>query len=176
MSKHDIASRVKVRGFGGEEDLRAWVDIHNQPSVVFGTLRIPYTPEAFWARRFDSGNTERVLLAEVDGRVVAGAGFHIGRNRMVRTGSFGMGVDEDFQGQGIGSALMAAIVDLADNWYNLRRIELEVFADNLAGVALYKKFGFEVEGLYRKYAYRDGEYVDALPMARLRPDPWHERE
>jgi putative acetyltransferase len=83
-----------------------------------------------------------------------------------------MGVHEDYQGQGVGSALLAAIVDLADNWYNLRRLELEVYADNAAGVALYRKFGFEAEGLYKKYAFRDGQYVDALPMARLRPDPW----
>ena len=83
-----------------------------------------------------------------------------------------MAVDVAYQGQGVGSALLAAIVDLADNWYNLRRLELEVHADNAAGVALYEKFGFEVEGVYRKFAYRDGAFVDALAMARLRADPW----
>jgi L-amino acid N-acyltransferase YncA len=36
------------------------------------------------------------------------------------------------------------------------------------GIALYKKFGFEVEGTHRRLAFRDGEYVDAYSMARLK--------
>ena len=45
-------------------------------------------------------------------------------------------------------------------------------ADDLAyaaGIALYKKFGFEVEGTHRRLAFRDGEYIDAYSMARLKP-------
>ena len=63
---------------------------------------------------------------------------------------------------------MAAIVDLADNWLNLKRIELEVFVDNAAAIHLYEKFGFVIEGTKRKYAFREGEYVDTHVMARVR--------
>jgi putative acetyltransferase len=31
--------------------------------------------------------------------------------------------------------------------------------------------GFEVEGTLRRFAFRDGRYVDAFLMARLRPPP-----
>jgi len=48
------------------------------------------------------------------------------------------------------------------------RIELTVFADNPAAVALYKKFGFEIEGTGRNFALRNGEYVDAYYMARMK--------
>ncbi|RML92235.1 hypothetical protein APX70_200105 [Pseudomonas syringae pv. maculicola] len=51
---------------------------------------------------------------------------------------------------------------------NLHRVELTVYADNEAAQGLYRKFGFEVEGRLRNYAVRDGAYVDALSMARLR--------
>ena len=68
----------------------------------------------------------------------------------------------------IGTALMEAAVDLADNWLGLTRIELEVYTDNWAGIALYEKFGFEIEGTHRRFAFRDGEYVDAYSMARLK--------
>ena len=163
---------VKIRAYDPGIDLGIWTDIHNQLAVASGTLRIPFAPESEWKRRFDHPGEGRILVAEVEDRVVAGAGFHVGRNRTRHAGTFGMGVDAGFHGQGIGSALMTAIINLADNWYNLRRLELEVHADNEAGIALYKKFGFEVEGVYRKYAYRDGYYVDALAMARLRSDPW----
>ncbi len=164
--------RIIIRALNAEADISAWTSIHNQRAVASGTLRIPFTPDSLWKQRFDANRMERILVAEIDGRVVGGAGFEVYLGRRHHSGTFGMGVDVEFQGQGVGSALMAAIVDLADNWYNLRRLELEVHADNAAGIALYKKFGFEVEGLYRKYSYRNGEFVDALPMARIRPDPW----
>ena len=35
-----------------------------------------------------------------------------------------------------------AAIDLAENWLNVSRIELEVFTDNAAGLALYEKFDF----------------------------------
>lgn len=163
---------VIVRALDPDSDLAAWTAIHNQRPNALGTLQIPYRTPEDWRTSFEAVHAERKLVAELDGEVVGGAGFHLGRNRTSHSGALGMAVHAGFHGRGIGTALMAAIVDLADNWYNLRRLELEVYADNAAGIALYEKFGFQVEGRYRKYAYRGGEYVDALAMARLRPDPW----
>jgi L-phenylalanine/L-methionine N-acetyltransferase len=71
-------------------------------------------------------------------------------------------------GRGVGTELMEAALDLADNWLNLTRIELRVYVDNAPAIALYEKFGFEVEGTHRYFAFRNGEYVDAYSMARLR--------
>jgi L-phenylalanine/L-methionine N-acetyltransferase len=78
-------------------------------------------------------------------------------------------VRDDRQGKGVGTALMEAALDLADNWLNLARIELTVYVDNAPAIALYEKFGFEVEGTHRRFAFRKGEYVDAYSMARLKP-------
>ena len=63
---------------------------------------------------------------------------------------------------------MEAALGLADNWLDLHRIELSVYTDNAAGRALYEKFGFELEGTHRRYAFREGKYVDAYSMARIR--------
>jgi putative acetyltransferase len=78
-------------------------------------------------------------------------------------------VAQGWQGRGVGTALFAALVDLADSWLNLSRLELGVFTDNAAGVALYKKFGFEVEAVERAEAFRAGSFADTYLMARLRP-------
>jgi len=64
--------------------------------------------------------------------------------------------------------LIAAMVDLADNWLGLRRIELSVYTDNAPAIHLYGKFGFVIEGTARQFALRNGVYVDAHMMARLR--------
>ena len=64
--------------------------------------------------------------------------------------------------------MMGVCLDLADNWLNLTRLDLRVYVDNLPAIVLYKKFGFDIEGTHRRFAYRNGEYVDAHVMARLR--------
>jgi putative acetyltransferase len=43
-----------------------------------------------------------------------------------------------------------------------------VYTDNARAVHLYEKFGFTIEGTARRYALRQGTYVDAFLMARLR--------
>jgi L-phenylalanine/L-methionine N-acetyltransferase len=73
--------------------------------------------------------------------------------------------------QGVGNALMLALLDYADRWALLLRIELTVYADNARAIALYRRHGFAVEGTHRAYALRDGAFVDALAMARLHPQP-----
>ena len=80
-----------------------------------------------------------------------------------------MAVHDAYAGRGAGTALLRALIDQADRWLNLTRIELTVWSDNDRAIGLYERFGFEREGLLRAYAWRDGGYVDALAMARLRP-------
>jgi L-phenylalanine/L-methionine N-acetyltransferase len=87
---------------------------------------------------------------------------------MRHVGTIGIAVHDDWQGRGVGTALMEAALNLADNWLNLTRMELRVYVDNPAAMALYKRFGFEIEGTHRRLAFRNGEYVDAYSMARIR--------
>ena len=82
--------------------------------------------------------------------------------------TLGMGVHDDFQNKGVGTRLLQAVLDLADNWLNLKRVELQVFTDNARAVHLYEKFGFIVEGTHEAFAFREGEYVDAYYMARVK--------
>lgn len=79
-----------------------------------------------------------------------------------------MAVHDKWHSKGVGTALMKALLDLAENWLNLSRLELNVFTDNEPALRLYKKLGFVIEGRHKKYAFRDGGYVDAYTMARVR--------
>jgi putative acetyltransferase len=110
-------------------------------------------------------------VAVVGDRVVGMLGVHTFPNRPRRrhVGAIGMSVHDGWQGKGIGTALMRAGLDLADNWLNLTRLELEVYTDNEPAIRLYERFGFEREGTLRQHAFRDGHYVDSYMMARLRP-------
>lgn len=149
-------------------DIPALNALHNDPRVAAQILQIPFMTDAERAERFVQSPTQRTLIADRDGEPVGALGLEIYTRRRAHVGSIGMAVRTDMQGQGIGRLLLGAAVDLADNWYNLRRIELEVYADNERAIRLYRSYGFEVEGTHRAYAFRLGEFVDAITMARLR--------
>jgi putative acetyltransferase len=141
------------------------------PRAMEGTLQLPLQSVEGVRKRFFSETREGLyhLVACVDEEVVGHLGLEtFTRPRRRHAGYIGMAVRDDWQGRGVGTALMEAVLDLADNWLNLTRVELAVYVDNAAGVALYKKFGFEIEGTYRRFAFRGGEFVDAYSMARLR--------
>ena len=159
---------VLVRG-ATSDDMQEVADVLACPGVIRGTAQLPYTSLDSVKKRFaDRDPGDRFLVAEVDGRVVGSLGLRPGKARMAHVGSIGMAVHDDFQGRGIGTALVEAAVDLADNWLNLKRLGLSVFTDNAPAIHLYKNFGFEVEGTLRAHVLREGEYVDTYAMARIR--------
>ncbi len=154
------------------EDAEALHHLYSHPQVIWGTLQLPYPSLQLWqARIADPQPGQTMLVAMHREDLVGHLGLHTHPNRPRRrhTGELGLAVRHDWQRRGVGTALMAAALDLADNWINLRRLELTVFTDNVAAIQLYEKFGFEVEGTLREYAFRDGRYVDVYAMARLRP-------
>lgn len=137
-----------------------------------GTLQVPFPSKEAWRKRLaEPAEGDFLLLACVDGQIVGNAGLHLGGKspRRAHAMNLGMAVRTEWQGKGVGSALMGAIVDLADNWLNIFRLELTVYTDNERAIALYRKYGFEIEGTHKAYALRAGEYVDAHAMARLKP-------
>jgi putative acetyltransferase len=109
-----------------------------------------------------------LLAAVVKDRVIGQLGLDLNTGRRAHVARLGMMIHDEYQGRGVGSALMEAAVDLAENWMNISRIELECYVDNVAGRALYEKFGFALEGTLRDYAFRAGRYADAYLMARIR--------
>lgn len=153
------------------DDYRAFHEIYSCPRAYEGTLQLPYPSAEMWRKRLaEPPEGTYNLVAVVDGKVVGSLGLHTNPNRPRRrhSATFGMGVHDDWQGKGIGSALLAACIDLADNWLNITRLQLEVYTDNEPAIRLYEKFGFEREGTLRKDAFRNGQFVDSHIMARLK--------
>ncbi len=152
-------------------DLDDLYEMQQAKRYIWGTFQLPHTSRELWEKRL-TNRPEGLysLVAVLDGKVVGNLSLATSnRPRRKHAASIGMGVNDQFAGRGVGTALMAACVDMADNWLNLVRLELSVFHDNAPAIGLYTKFGFEQEGVYKHYGFRDGEYVDALTMARIRP-------
>jgi putative acetyltransferase len=166
--KADI-DKLKIRALH-PDDVDDLYHLWSHPQVGRTTMQLP-SQEWWWSQ-------ERIekrppgyhrLVADLDGRAVGMIGMGVSQNpRMAHTAHLGMMVSPGYWGLGIGSRLMAAILDLADNWLNLRRVKLEVNVDNPPALHLYEKFGFEIEGRKRFHVYGDGRWTDSYLMARLK--------
>lgn len=151
------------------DDVPALTQMHTDYAAYANTLQLPYPSTKIWETRLSSNDPLVThFIATLDDEVVGILSvYQPSQIRRRHTATFGVTVSHHHQGKGIGSKLMAVMVDYCDNWLNVRRIELEVYALNDNGLGLYKKFGFEQEGMMRDYAFRDGEYVDAIVMSRI---------
>lgn len=151
-------------------DAEALCAIFNMPGFRGGTLRMPFEMVEQVERRIaKSGQETTWIVAELDGKVVGHGSLVVqGSPRRSHIGEINIGLDDAFVGQGIGSAILGALLDVADNWRALKRVELTVYADNEPAVRLYTSHGFEVEGRHVKAGFTDGQYHDLLSMARLR--------
>ena len=147
------------------------------PAVLPGLMQMPHTNEALWRSRLEegtaAGKNDLLLTAERGGVIVGTSGLHPSTQQIRRrhVAMIGISVAPEAQGTGVGTALMQAMCEYADRWMGVLRIELTVFVDNAPALALYRRFGFEIEGRLRGYAMRDGRYEDAFTMARIHPDP-----
>lgn len=155
-------------------DAAAFRNTMAQPSAQKGTLQLPFPSVAEWQARLEDppeGMYSLVAcLGDAEGDPVGNLGLRVEANpRRRHVASLGMAVHDDFAGRGVGTALMRAALELCDQWLQVTRVELTVYVDNDAALALYRKFGFVIEGTQRAAAFRDGELVDLHVMARLHP-------
>jgi len=119
---------------------------------------------------FQSGLIKKnapVFYAVAGGRVVGWADISTCDNpRLNHVGHLGMGLLSEFRGQGLGSKLLDAALKHSKK-FGLEKVALQVYTTNLPAIALYNKFGFEPEGISRRFRKLDGEYFDCLAMGKF---------
>ena len=138
-SSHDGRHPVEITVRHAEpSDAEALHRVMSGPKAAAGTLQLPLQPAEVWRKRLvEPPEGTFVLVACVEGEVVGNLGLETSPNRprIRHAGSIGMARD-DWQGRGVGTALLGTALDFADNWLNLSRIGLTVYTDNAAGMAV----------------------------------------
>ena len=133
-------------------------------NLTFGAEGLPFTisQTADYIRNI-SGNPDGVMILAFDeGELVAsGAVSSVsGRARFAHRKDLAITVRKDYWGKGIGTGLMKLLIDFCKK-SDAEVIELQVRSDNERAIGLYKKFGFEKIGTYKKYFVIDGKDIDA---------------
>jgi RimJ/RimL family protein N-acetyltransferase len=129
-----------------------------------GELKITVEIEEEILDRAYQSDKNMFFLALIDDEIAGNINFHSSeRRRISHVGEFGISVKKKYWGQGIGGKLMDAMLAWAKD-HGIRKINLRVRADNEAAIALYRKKGFEKEGLLRCEYMIDGLCIDHLAM------------
>jgi RimJ/RimL family protein N-acetyltransferase len=125
--------------------------------------------EEKWIESHLTNPSRIILVAQVNSKVVGMLDFSNGhRQRIAHTGEFGMSVEKGYRDQGIGSLLLQVLIEWAAQNKTIEKIGLNVHSDNDRAIALYKKMGFEIEGVRKRdLKYGEGQYVDTTVMGRF---------
>jgi RimJ/RimL family protein N-acetyltransferase len=130
-------------------------------------------PERFYRRQFRRSWTfDQAWLVAEAGEVMVG---HLGvareddpANRHVA--SLGVAVLQEWRGRGVGSGLMSECLRWAGE-FGVEKLALSVYPDNHRALALYGKFGFQVEGRLTGHSKKSIGYRDEVLMGRWLIDP-----
>lgn len=133
-----------------------------------GEFNLTVAEEEETLTRYAHSDNSVFLVAEIEEKIVGELTLKGGSRLANRhTAVLGIAIDQDWRDKGIGSQLMARVIDWAKTTRILSRIELAVFTGNARAIHLYQKVGFEIEGRRRKVACRDGKFIDDLIMALI---------
>ncbi|RDX35957.1 GNAT family N-acetyltransferase [Vibrio campbellii] len=148
-------------------DLPALYDIYTDKEVVNNNRYLPDIKREEFDSMFNDSQLNFVAV-ESDGELLG----HLAINstpkpRLKHSASFGIAVAKTSRGKGVGRFLMEYLLSYCDEQLNLTRLELEVHANNVAALALYKSFGFEVEGTKRKAVLVGDDLIDIVIMSRV---------
>jgi len=108
-----------------------------------------------------------ILVAEINEMPVGMAHLVPGRfEKNKHVGFLGICILKEFRGKGIGTKMMEYMIKWAKEHRELEKISLNVFSTNRVAIKLYRKFGFEIEGICKKQFKIEDKYVDEIIMGK----------
>ncbi|MDE2256459.1 MAG: GNAT family N-acetyltransferase [Xanthomonadaceae bacterium] len=126
-----------------------------------------FSEEAFARKIAELAEMGSYLVAECNGAVVGHAllDFAGPQSALAHVRTLTIVVHPPNTRQGIGSALMNALLDWARGHPQVERVELRVRATNAAAIHLYEKCGFAEESRFRRrLKLPDGSWLDDIGM------------
>jgi RimJ/RimL family protein N-acetyltransferase len=118
--------------------------------------------------RIEQQSNSTIFVAQLEQGRLVGYLIAIGGSvkRTKHSAYLVIGILEEYRGCGIGTSLFQRLEEWAIK-SNISRLELTVVTQNEAAIALYKKSGFEIEGIKRKSLMVDDEFYNEYLMSKL---------
>ncbi len=130
----------------GAAALESFILAHAQTDCLLSypeEIKFTAEQEAEYLGQKAESENEIELIAEADGRIAGLAGINrVGDfDKVRRRAEFGINVDKEFWGLGIGRALTRSCIECAKK-AGYAQLELDAVAENLRAIELYKSEGF----------------------------------
>ncbi|ABQ46370.1 GCN5-related N-acetyltransferase [Thermotoga petrophila RKU-10] len=124
--------------------------------------------ERNYIRMYRNNPGKLMIVGEINREIVSLLTFTgFGRKRTKHVGEIGISVKKRYWNIGIGTRMITSAIEWARR-NDFIRIQLEVLKSNERAISLYRKLGFELEGVKRKAVRRDdGSFEDVFVMALL---------
>lgn len=157
------------------DDAEALIDYMNviggeSDFLTFGPkeLNITLDAEKSILEGFINKDNSIFIVAALDRKIIGSLSFRgDAKKRLAHAGEFGVSVLKEYWGKGIGKELIRYLIDWAQETKVIRKINLRTRIDNERAIRLYKKLGFEEEGIIRREFLIDGKFYDTLMMGML---------
>jgi RimJ/RimL family protein N-acetyltransferase len=177
MKTGTIIRRFKAKD-GREVVLRTprWEDLNDLTEFINSLVeegvditmnkKVTRQEEAEWlGHRLADLENDKVfmLVAEVDGKVVANSELGKKSGLSEHVGGIGIGIQDGYRDIGVGTEMLNALISKAKEW-NLRILELGVFSTNDRAQHVYRKVGFKETGRFPKEIFKDNKYIDHIIM------------
>ncbi len=121
--------------------------------------------EEVWIQSFLDASNSILMVAEFENQLIGNIDLTGNKRQVMQHNALvGMGMLIEWRNQGLGSALMRAAIDWAISNLLLENLQLEVYAENLAGINLYQKKGFKQCGVIPNLFKENGHYCDSIMM------------
>jgi len=109
-----------------------------------------------------------LLVAVLDGNIVGNLSFRAGSSKKFsHTGEFGVQVLKDYWNMGIGKELLNYLINWGKENKHIQKISLRVRTDNRNAIHVYKKLGFQEEGILKNEMMCSGALYDLMYMGLL---------
>ena len=158
---------VEIRGMTRDD----WPDVEAIYAAGIATGDATFEASTPSWEEFDRGRLrEHRLVAVGDGEIVGWAALAPTSARECYSGvvEHSVYVAESARGQGVGRALMEAVLAEADG-AGLWTIQTSIFPENAASVALHERLGFRVVGRRERIAQLAGVWRDTVLLERRSP-------
>jgi RimJ/RimL family protein N-acetyltransferase len=121
--------------------------------------------EETWIQSFLDAPNSLLLVAEYEDQLIGNIDLTGNKRQIMQHNALvGMGMLLEWRNHGLGTVLMQTAIDWAKTNPLLENLQLEVYAENLAGIKLYEKMGFKQCGIIPNLFKENGHYCDSIMM------------
>lgn len=146
-------------------------------TIILETDQFGYEPDEFTITdeqqahtisMFSQADNAILLVATINDKIVGNLSFRVGASKKFHhVGELGVQVLKDYWNLGIGKELIKYLINWAQENKFIIKISLRVRADNQNAIHVYKKLGFQEEGVLKGEMMCNGILYDLIYMGLM---------